>query len=414
LVEIITNAQMVAMLKSRYGFEIQTISGAIPEQVDPRYLNPDEVIQKLRDLAARFPQQARLHEIGRSVLGRPILAIEISNPEPTLKPAILIDGMHHAREIMTPEVVTDIAETLLTSSRSRSADRRVRLLQDVMSRARIFLVPQLNPDGNQIVWEQNSWWRKNAMQSGKSLVGVDLNRNYDFQWGRCNGSSSQPSSDTYRGPSAASEPETRALMKLAELIRPIGYITYHSYGEMVIVPYGCQNQITGEQAWLDQIGRAVAKVLPRERGQGTYVYGTGWSLLYPTDGTSDDYIFARFGAPSFTIELGTSFQPDYSLRDRTVRAQRAGWMSFFSQLLQNLFTLRVETQSGKPIPLARIQFAQITHKYGERPFQTDSNGVFFKALAPGDYQLQVTLPGRQTQQVQVKMTGEPQTITVRF
>ena len=78
----------------------------------------------------------------------------------------------------------------------------------------------LNVDGNNIVWTTDNMWRKNARGQGNNVYGVDLNRNYSYAWNSCNGSSGSTSSETYRGASAASEPETQALMKLGLMTVP--------------------------------------------------------------------------------------------------------------------------------------------------------------------------------------------------
>src|SRR5215207_2764783 len=78
----------------------------------------------------------------------------------------------------------------------------------------IWLVFDANPDGVEYDIATGSYvsWRKNRQpNSGSSNVGTDLNRNYGYRWGCCGGSSGSTSSATYRGPSAFSAPETRAV-----------------------------------------------------------------------------------------------------------------------------------------------------------------------------------------------------------
>ncbi|MCM2282874.1 MAG: hypothetical protein NDI61_13625 [Bdellovibrionaceae bacterium] len=411
-IEVILSEPQAERLRQKYRLHLMKMADSAVAP-DSRYLSPEKVEAKLRELAARYPRFAQLHEIGRTTENRSILALEISTPDPVLKPTVLFDGMHHAREIMTPEIVVDIAESLLQSTQYGRRIRKGRAMLDWLSRVRVWVVPQVNPDGNHIVWTSDPWWRKNAWRESSEIAGIDLNRNYAFQWGSCQGSSDDPASGAFRGRRAASEPETQAIVKLAEKIRPIGYLTYHSHGEYVLAPYGCQNQFTAEHELLAQIGQPLAESLPRDQAPGHYAFGTGWQLLYPTDGTSKDYIYASFGAPSFTIEVNTDFQPDYAVREPTLRKHRVGWALFIDLLMKNLLTVRVKDANGRPLQ-ARVEFSSITHKAGERVLTTDETGVLFKVLAPGQTLVRITDVAGRTRERALTMSGAPQFLDVTF
>ncbi len=409
-VELILTGGTARSLEAKYHIRPLSVEGIV-SAVDPRYHTPEQVAAKLKELADRYPRFAKVHEIGRTTEGRPILALEIATPDPVLKPAVLFDGMHHAREIMTPEIVLDIGEQLLQNAKEGSRVRFGPAAADLLSRVRVWIVPQVNPDGNNIVWTSDIWWRKNAWRKKGKVTGVDLNRNYPFQWGKCKGSSGSPGQDAFRGPSAGSEPETEAVFRLADRIRPIGYLTYHSFGELVLAPYGCQGQFTSENELLTRIGKALAESLPTDDGRSHYTYGLSWEVLYQNDGTSADHIFAQFGAPSYALEVNTSFQPSYSLREPTLQKHRVGWALFIETLLKNMLTVRVKDESGRPVK-ALVEFSHIVHKAGERAFMTDETGVFFKVLAPGQTLLRVTGPEGRRHEVSVTMNEEPQVIEI--
>jgi carboxypeptidase T len=193
--------------------------------LDNRYLDPVKVAAKMDEIHARYPDVTRVLEIGRSLENRPILALvvsttpDIADPRFHGKPTLLFDGMHHAREIMTPEIVFDVGESILGAAR-RSADARLTL-----ESMNVVLVPMLNVDGNARVWSSDTMWRKNARGEGASTFGVDINRNYSFRWNGCHGSSGSRGAQDYRGASAASEPETRALMELADRVHPMASVS---------------------------------------------------------------------------------------------------------------------------------------------------------------------------------------------
>lgn len=177
-------------------------------------------------------------------------------------------------------------------------------------------------------------WRKNT----RGGYGVDVNRNYPEAWGSCNGSSSNKNDDTYRGSGPGSEPETVALTQLAERIRPRMNISYHSFSEIVIYPFGCspKHVPSPDRTIYEGLGRELASKLVRDSGQGSYNPGTSYELLYNVDGGSIDWMYAKFKTLSFVIEMNgdsLGFQPSYAQwRDITVQRQRAGWQFMLDKM----------------------------------------------------------------------------------
>jgi carboxypeptidase T len=412
-IEVIVNDNEIRFLEMNLGVRGERQAAALAP--DQRYLNPDSLEKKMRALAAEFPNLSSLHEIGRTTEGRPILAIHLSRPSPTLKPTILIDGMHHAREVMTPEIAFDVAESLLRAATSHRISRNVRATaQDVLERASVWVVPMINPDGNAMVWSGANMWRKNGAKVNGQKVGVDNNRNYSFQWGSCNGSSNSTRADDYRGPSAGSEPENQAMMRLGDKIRPIGHLSYHSYSELVLYPYGCDGQYTGENAALEAFGQKLARSLPRDSGGGFYKPGTPWDILYAVDGSSNDYFFAAYGAMTYTLEVNQDFQPSYELREPTLRKHRPAWLMFMNDMLENSATVRVVNGNGSPIR-AQVEFAGLDKKFGERPLITNEQGILYKVLLPGKYKVRATGEDGQSSEAEFEMsTGGKNTLEIRI
>lgn len=299
---------------------------------DSAYKTPAEIEKTLFDYENRYPGLVAIHNIGQTVEGRDIYAAELTartvllNPGP--KPAAVFDSMHHAREVMTPEVALDIIDQMTTQY---GVDAEI---TQWMRKYRIWVVPMVNPDGNQKVWTNSSMWRKNT----RGGYGVDINRNYPYQWNTCNGSSGDRNNETYRGPSAASEPETQALMNLIASVKPRFNVSYHSFSEIVIYPYGCRPDRvpSPDRTLYEGIGKDLAKKLVRDSGSGTYTAGTSYDLLYDVDGGSIDWMYANHRTFSYVIEMNSDaqgFQPSYSRwRDDTVARQRPGWRYILSQM----------------------------------------------------------------------------------
>jgi carboxypeptidase T len=299
---------------------------------DSSYKTPDEVTKILLDYETRYPQFVAVHKIGTTVEGRDIYAAEITarfvKMSPGPKPTVLFDSLHHAREVMTPEVTLDILDQLVTQYSTDSE------ITKWMHKYAIWIVPMVNPDGSQKVWTSSSMWRKNT----RGGYGVDINRNYPQDWNKCNGSSGDRNSETYRGASAGSEPETQGLMSLVASIKPRLNVSYHSFSEIVIYPYGCRPDRIPLPARTDYelVGKELAKKLVRDSGSGTYTAGVVYDLLYDADGGSIDWMYAKHGTVSYVIEVNSDsqgFQPSYARwRDDTVKRQRPGWRYILSQM----------------------------------------------------------------------------------
>jgi carboxypeptidase T len=289
---------------------------------DPEYQNPQEIEAHVKRYANEYPELTKLVEVGNSIEGRKIWAIKISDnadQRETSEPVTMFNSMHHAREVMTPEISLDIIDYLLTRYNS---DEKVRHWVDSNE---IWIIPMFNVDGNNRMWTQDSMWRKNARES----YGVDLNRNYPVGWNSCNGSSGSRFSQTYRGTSAASEPETQAMMRFVSDIKPVFNISYHSYSELVLYPYGCSPSRTATREVVEAIGSEMGRLL-------NYTAGTPWELLYNADGGDIDWMYQSEQVIPFVIEVNASsqgFHPDYSeWRDKTVVRNRAGWQYLLDRL----------------------------------------------------------------------------------
>jgi carboxypeptidase T len=289
---------------------------------DERYKRYNHVASYLKEVERRFPQLAKVYVIGHSLEGKEILAIHLTDQahRSREKESVLFNAMHHAREVMTAEVAVDIINYL---TQGVGRDRRV---AGWLSKYNIWVVPMLNPDGNERVWTSDTMWRKNTRDGH----GVDINRNYAYDWGKCSGSSGSKGSPVYRGAAPASEPETQALINLATRIRPKFSISYHSYSELVIYPFGCDpKRVPADDAAVYyKVGKDLAQKLTTDSGKGTYRVGTSYELLYNVDGGDIDWLYDNLKTMAFVIEVNSTsagFQPPYSLRDPTVIRQRPGW-----------------------------------------------------------------------------------------
>ncbi len=269
----------------------------------------DEMLAVLDDMQTKFPSLiTKKRVISNSIKtteGRPLYVVKISdnpkNTEPETR--ILYTALHHAREPLSATQLIMYMWYLLENYNT-SAD-----VKSIVDNAEIFFVPCVNPDG--YVYNQTTnpngggMWRKNRSNNSSGSKGVDLNRNYGYKWGYDNiGSSNQSSSDTYRGTSAFSEPETQCIRLLCKRTKFTAAINNHSYSNVLIYPWGYKpNFTTPDQAifaaWSDDMTEC-----------NNFQAGTpNQTVGYTGNGVSDDWMYGeQVEKPkiiSFTPESGS-------------------------------------------------------------------------------------------------------------
>jgi carboxypeptidase T len=250
-------------------------------------------------LQSRYPGIVKVFILGDSWEKRHIYAMKISNNVAVdeNEAEILLLGCHHAREWISVEVPFLVGKYLVENY---AVNPDIRRLVDA---SEIWIVPLVNPDGLEYTIRVYRYWRKNRRDLGNGVFGVDLNRNYGFKWGVDNsGSSGNPASDVYRGPAAFSEPETRAVRDLYLRKNFQAVVSYHSFSQVILYPWGYTTQPTDKAALLDEMAAEMTRRIESVDG---VVYGYGQSygpLMYPTNGELTDWAFATNGAPSFTVE----------------------------------------------------------------------------------------------------------------
>ncbi|MGZ4887066.1 MAG: M14 family metallopeptidase, partial [Candidatus Aminicenantales bacterium] len=258
-----------------------------------------ELETDLRVLERDHPQMAKVVELGETLEKRKLYALKISNNVSLEegKPAVLLVGCHHAREWISVEVPFLFGKYLLENY-AGSPD-----IQNLVNRSEVWIVPIVNPDGLEYTIHVYRYWRKNRRFNADGSYGVDVNRNYAYQWGYDNvGSSPEPASDVYRGTAPFSEPETDAVRRLFLSRNFRAMISFHSFAQDILYPWGYVNAPTPEEAELDAIARTMSGLIAAVRGT-VYAYGRAAGLLYTTNGDTVDWVFGVSGIPGFTIEL---------------------------------------------------------------------------------------------------------------
>ncbi len=357
--------QMIQSQKANIKFSFPQNLAMAP---DEGYKNPQEIEDFVHAVHAQYPDITEIKVIGKSLEGRDILAIKISDNAKMdeVEPAILVNAMHHAREVMTPEITTDMV-SYLTSKYGEDAQ-----VTEWVNNHEIWVIPMFNVDGNNKMWTEDSMWRKNT----RGGFGVDINRNYPQGWNSCKGSSDSQGAQDYRGTAPASEPETQAMMSFVASIKPVFNISYHSYSELVLYPYGCKPNRTPTGQAIEDTGKEIAKKI-------NYKPGTPWELLYNADGGDIDWMYVTQQVIPFVIEVNSTwdgFHPNYKkMRDKTVERNRAGWQHLFLRMngpslhgtaARDFTSIKISTAGSKEV----IQ-----------TYKINPDGSFYIIMKPGTY-----------------------------
>lgn len=268
------------------------------------YDEPGGYHDQLTTIARNYPGVTKLVKLGTTYQGRDILALKMTQgargQKDGSRPAVIFSATQHAREWIAPEMVRRLMYTYL--GRWEADDEPTKKL---LQSTELWFVPVMNPDGYEYTFTDERLWRKNLRDNNGDGVtqvgdGVDPNRNYPSHWGYDNeGSSDIPSSETYRGPSPASEPETQAGIKLFKTARAEFMVNYHSNGEWLLYNDGWQ---IGTPTADDPIYHALSGNLDEPAIKG-YHPGLSSDVLYVTNGEIDGYAQEATGTLAWTPEL---------------------------------------------------------------------------------------------------------------
>lgn len=277
------------------------------------YWTYDQVTSVLDQIAASHPSLvAPKQSIGTTIEGRQIWMVKVSdNPgidEP--EPEVRLDSLHHARE---PEGMQASLWFLLYLIEEYGIDPMATYL---VNEREIYFVPVVNPDGYVYNQQQSpnggGLWRKNRRNSGGGSFGVDLNRNYPYEWGFDSvGSSGDPNSQIYRGTGPASEPEIQAMVAFIQAREFKTALSIHTYSNLWISPWGYDEIYPANFAEFEEIGLLATEF-------NGYVHGPAWTTLYTANGNTNDFDFGSEGILSWTPEIGNSTDGFWPIQSRIV------------------------------------------------------------------------------------------------
>jgi len=312
--QAICDHEAAAMLLKQYGGNAKVVeqdAGAflrgesgVPQAFDASDVSiKDAFFSDWRDTDARLARViaavdgsqgvATWERIGTTIENRPIMAVRMRGSGWSHGGGrIVVVFQVHAREWITGMAAVYTVENVISRAIGDST---------WLAGMELVMVPVGNPDGTR--WSETSerMFRKNRrVNSGSSCMGVDLNRQFPPGWGGSYSTSTNPCSDVFYGSAALSEPEAQAIADLIDESPANIFLDVHSYGQLLIAPFGYTNTPHPRRAELDVPGRAMTDAIYATHGR-EYSYG-GNEVLYPASGLIQDYVRSDDGF-GYTFEL---------------------------------------------------------------------------------------------------------------
>ncbi|XP_039073416.1 carboxypeptidase O [Hyaena hyaena] len=274
-----------------------------------------EIYQWMIQISEKYPEVVTQHFLGMTYETRPMYYLKISQPSNNPKKIIWMDCGIHAREWIAPAFCQWFVKEILQNYKDNPR------IKKFLRNLDFYVLPVLNIDGYIYTWTTDRLWRKSrSSHNNGTCFGTDLNRNFNVSW--CSIGASKNCQDmTFCGTGPVSEPETKAVSSFIESEKGniVCFLTMHSYGQLILTPYGYTKNKPSNYEELIQVGQKAANALKEKHGTN-YRVGSSADILYATSGSSRDW--ARdIGIPfSYTFELRDNGTYGFVLPENQIQA----------------------------------------------------------------------------------------------
>ncbi|XP_043429306.1 carboxypeptidase O [Prionailurus bengalensis] len=297
-----------------------------------RYHPMEEIYQWMIQISEKYAEVVTQHFLGMTYETRPMYYLKISQPSNNPKKIIWMDCGIHAREWIAPAFCQWFVKEILQNYKD---DSRIKKL---LRNLDFYVLPVLNIDGYIYTWTTDRLWRKSrSSHNNGTCFGTDLNRNFNVSW--CSIGASRNCQDiTFCGTGPVSEPETKAVSSLIESKKDniVCFLTMHSFGQLILTPYGYTKNKSSNHEELIQVGQKAANALKEKHGTN-YRVGSSADILYATSGSSRDW--ARdMGIPfSYTFELRDNGTYGFVLPEAQIQATCEESMAAILSVLDDVY-----------------------------------------------------------------------------
>ena len=363
--------------------------------VDPYFHTFSEITYLLKSFRLQYPDIFHLEKIGKGTKNHlPIWAVKISdNPHIDEKePAVLFNGLHHAKELLGAEVCLYLIDYLCKNYNHKPE------VKYWVDKTEIWIIPVLNPDGHYLVMDTKKspqFWRKNLRDNNSNGFfelekdGVDLNRNYDYNWD-CD-SDGDPRSWHYRGPYPFSEFETQAIRNLTFREKFVFNLDFHSYGEVILYPWENFTPPPDRELVIN-VAKEMAKQIKRRAKLGHY-------SIRPLNGKLGQcsvWMHGKAGVLSYIVEIGDCHLPNG--RDIHEIVEQNAKAAFY--VLDRLFRSAIKgtiINAYTRIPIsAEIEILKYSSLLVANPVSDLSTGFYYRIVQPGIYSIKFSASGFRT------------------
>lgn len=283
------------------------------------YYTLQEVLNELDSMHLKYPNiVSQKQQAGNetSIEGRPLYYVKISKDPNNIQPVpkVFYNALIHARE---PEGMEQLIFYMWYLLENYATNTEVKYLVDNLE---FYFLPVVNPDG----YEYNhttqpsggGMYRKNRRDNGDGTFGVDLNRNFGYEWGYDDvGSSPFTGDETYRGTGAFSEPETQIINQLCDQVGFKEALNYHTYSDLFLYPWSYITQDSPDSTVFWNFSTLMTR-------QNRYTTGTPGAVLYNTNGDSNDWMYGEQSAKpkvfAYTPETGNDADGFWPFPDRII------------------------------------------------------------------------------------------------
>ncbi|XP_058520271.1 carboxypeptidase O [Ochotona princeps] len=309
-----------------------------------KYHSMTEIYQWMYQIGERYTDMVTQHFLGMTYESRPMYYLKISQPSSNPKKSIWMDCGIHAREWIAPAFCQWFVKEILQNYQDDS--RMSRLLNSLD----FYVLPVLNIDGYIYSWTTDRLWRKSrSPHDNGTCFGSDLNRNFNASW--CSIGASKNCQDlTFCGTGPMSEPETKAVASFVESQKEniVCFLTIHSYGQYILLPYGYTSNKPSNYEELIQVGQKAANALKAKHGTN-YRVGSSADILYSSSGSSRDW--ARdIGIPfSYTFELRDNGTYGFVLPETQIQPTCEETMEAVLSILDDVYTKYCLSNSAEKV-----------------------------------------------------------------
>jgi hypothetical protein len=273
------------------------------------YPSSEQTIQKMKDLAKKFPALVTLTEIGKSKEGRPLVFARVTAPagqgKPiTARPEFKYIANMHGDEIVGRELMIRLIEDLASHY---GTDSRI---TDILNSIQVYILPSMNPDGA-------------THQVRYNADGVDLNRAFP-DW------TTSDNQNTVEGRA----PELQAVMKFQAAHHFKLSANFHGGAQVVNYPWDAIPDPFPLDNFVKEISLDYSKRAPYIHNSTEFKEGiTNGYAWYEVKGGMQDWSYHWYNDIQLTVELTNTKWPSYSSVDGTYRNNRDSMLSLIAHTL---------------------------------------------------------------------------------